>query len=290
MVSKISIVIPAYNEEPVIAKVVRGVREVLDELDYEYEILVINDGSSDATAAQAAEAGAQVVSHPYNIGNGAAVKTGIRNAQGDVIVLMDGDGQHSPRDIPRLLEFFPGYALVVGARTQNSQSTWLRAWGNRFYNAMASYISGHKIRDLTSGFRALDAGVAKTIVNLLPNGFSSPSTSTISIYRMGYPVKHISIEAAQRVGESKIKILRDGAKFVFIIARIGMLFVPLKICLPLSVVAMAPGLCVALVKLFLGRAWTIPIIISVTVGVLILVLGLISEQIALLRMSSQFRK
>ena len=281
---KVSVVIPVYNEERIIGQVVNQILSVLDSHEFIYEIIVVDDGSEDKSAEVASEAGAVVIRHPYNIGNGAAVKRGIRHATGDVVVLMDGDGQHDPADIPRLLEYVPYYDMVVGARTRDSRGELHRNMANKIYNVLASYIVGRRVEDLTSGFRAINAGIAKSVLYLFPRGYSYPSTVTIALFHSGYSVKYIPIIASARIGKSKIKILRDGIKFLFILARIGTFFSPLRLFLPIGSLVFLPGFLYAIYKLIIGSYWTLPIVISLTGGLLIFVLGLISEQIALLRM------
>jgi glycosyltransferase involved in cell wall biosynthesis len=249
----------------------------------EYEILVIDDASTDDTAAVAAQAGAHVISHPYNKGNGAAIKTGIRAAGGDIIVFMDGDGQHDPRDIPRLLEHMGTYDLVIGARSPRSYQDWGRKNANRAYNILATYICGTAVLDLTSGFRAVRTDLARKFCHLLPNTFSYPSTMTIVMFKAGYNVRFVTIDVSKRVGSSKIKIVRDGFRFFAIIFKIAVLFEPLKIFLPLGVIALLPGAILGIQKLIVGRSWTEAVVASISVGVLIIALGLISEQIAMLR-------
>lgn len=279
---EISVVIPAYNEAAIIGPVVRGVREALD--GRRVEVLVVDDGSADGTAAVAREAGARVLRQPYNKGNGAAVKAGIRAAAGDVIVLMDGDGQHDPADIPRLVGPIAdeGYDMVVGARVKGSQQ-WHRALANGIYNRFASYLTGFVVEDLTSGFRAVRRRLAVQFCYLLPNTFSYPTTLTMAVVRAGYSLKYEPIQAAPRVGKSKIKLLRDGTRFLVIMTRIAVLFSPLKIFLPVGLAVFLPGFFYAVYKLIVRRPWTLPIVISVSIGALIVMLGLISEQIALLR-------
>jgi glycosyltransferase involved in cell wall biosynthesis len=281
----ISVIIPAYNEELVIGQVVKKTREILESHGISHEIIVIDDGSTDATYQAALVAGANVLSQSYNIGNGAAIKRGIRSSKGDILVFMDGDGQHDPEDILRLLEFGNGYEMVVGARSSGSKGSFHRNLANKLYNILASYIVGFIVRDLTSGFRAIDARLARKLAYLLPNGYSYPSTMTIALFRLGYRVKYIPIKASSRVGRSKIKLIRDGLKFLLILARIGTLYAPLRIFLPLSAVMFFPGFFYAIIRLSMGRSWTIPIVISLITGLLFFSLGLISEQIALLRMS-----
>jgi glycosyltransferase involved in cell wall biosynthesis len=280
---KVSVVIPAYNEGGIIGQVIEKVREVLTSNALDHEIIVVDDGSRDSTADEAQGAGARVVRHPYNIGNGAAVKRGIRKATGDVIVLMDGDGQHDPQDILRLLAHIPDYEMVVGARTKESEGKVHRNLANKIYNSLASYIAGRTVEDLTSGFRAIDAAVAKRVAYLFPRGFSYPSTVTIALFHAGQSIKYVPIKASARVGKSKIRLLYDGFKFLLILARLGTLFTPLRLFLPLSALVFYPGFFYAIYKLVIGRPWTLPIVISITGGLLIFALGLLSEQIALLR-------
>lgn len=284
MPQKVSVVIPAYNEQDVIGHVVRSVHEVLERQSCDFEVLVVDDGSTDETMREAENAGATVLRHAYNVGNGAAVKHGIRHATGDIILLMDGDGQHDATDIPHLLAGIGPYQMVVGSRTSQSETSWYRDLANMIYNALASYIVGHRVEDLTSGFRAINAAIAKRIVFLLPNGFSYPSTMTIALFHSGYTVKYVPIKASARVGKSKIKLLRDGISFLLILARIGAFFAPMRIFLPIALLTFLPGFLYAIYRLIVGRSWTLPIVLSVLVGLMVFVLGLISEQIALLRM------
>ena len=210
----ISVIVPVYNEAATIEPVVREIRRVLGQADYTFELLVIDDGSSDGTAEVAAAAGASVIKSPYNIGNGAAVKKGIRRARGSVVVMMDGDGQHDPADIPRLLEYTPAFDMVVGARTNSSQTDFHRDLANRIYNVLASYVCSRKIEDLTSGFRVVKADIAKGFVYLLPNTFSYPSTLTLAVVRAGYGLKYVPIVTTRRIGRSKINLVRDGLRFL----------------------------------------------------------------------------
>jgi len=229
---KITIVIPAKNE----AKNITGVLHSIQALKLDAEILVINDGSTDNTAALAKQEGARVISHPYSQGNGAAIKTGARNAQGEITIFMDGDGQHNPMDIPDFIQKLDeGYDMVVGARNPKSQASLLRRLGNAFYNRFASIMTGHKIEDLTSGFRAVRTDKFRKFIYLLPNGFSYPTTSTMAFFRSGFPVAYLPIHAGQRKGKSHIRLFRDGARFFIIIIRIGALFSPMRLFLPVSI-------------------------------------------------------
>jgi glycosyltransferase involved in cell wall biosynthesis len=282
---KICVIIPVHNEVSSIGQVVRSVRAVLDGLPVEYQVTVVDDGSEDGTGEEAASAGAVVLSRPYRNGNGAAVKHGIRSVDGDVIILMDGDGQHKAEDIPRLLEPMAEYEMVVGARSTDSETEFHRDVANRFYNILASYIVGYHVEDLTSGFRAIDGHVAKKVAYLFPNGFSYPSTCTIALFRGGYSVKYMPVQTRYRIGNSKIRLFRDGLRFLLILLRIGTLFRPLRIFIPVTIAVFLPGLVLATYRLAIGRPWTIPVVISFTAALMLFAMGLISEQIALIRMS-----
>ena len=283
---EISIIMPAKNEAEGIGPVVAKVREVLDGLGRPYEIIVVDDGSSDQTAEKAHEAGAVVLCHPYNIGNGAAVKTGIRYARGSVLVMLDADGQHPPEQIPRLLEMVEKYHMVVGARNAESDTSVHRNLANRIYNFFASYVCGRRIEDLTSGFRAVRAGVAKEFVTLLPNTFSYPSTITLATVRSGYSLAYLPIKGAKRHAnsKSKIRLLRDGSRFFLIIFKITTLFSPMKIFLPVSIVTFLTGVGYGLYKIFMldgryGPTSQMMIVFSM----LMFLIGLVSEQITQLR-------
>ena len=236
-----TVVIPAYNEAQVIERVLGGLGKLADR---RFEIIVVDDGSTDGTAAAAAAALAgldgaagacgRVVSHPYNIGNGAAVKTGIRQARGERILFMDADGQHAVDDLPRLLASLDRFDMAVGARSKESQAGWHRRRANGFYNRFASYVARRPIKDLTSGFRGLRQEVARRYVSLLPNGFSYPTTITLCLMRGGFSVDYIPIEARRRAGKRKIKLLSDGSKFLLVILKSCMLFSPMRSFLPVS--------------------------------------------------------
>ena len=279
---RLSIVMPAYNEAAVISRVVASTRSCYPD-PQEVEVLVVDDGSTDGTDAVAAAAGARVIRHPYNKGNGAAVKTGIRAARGEIVVMMDADGQHDPSEIERLVTSIGEYDMVIGAREGKDQQ-WHRRLANTLYNSLATYMSGFAVRDLTSGFRAIRRELALGFCYLLPNTFSYPTTLTMAVIRAGYSLKYEPIRVRKRTGKSKIKLLRDGLRFLLIMVRIITIFSPLKVFLPIGMAVFLPGFIYATYKLIVHQPWTLPIVISVSVGTLIVMLGLISEQIALLRM------
>jgi glycosyltransferase involved in cell wall biosynthesis len=280
----LSIIIPAYNEEQIITTVIGNVRAAAEQTGESFEILVINDGSTDDTAHSASLAGACVLSHPYNIGNGAAVKTGIRAARGEVILMIDGDGQHRAEDIPRLVQHFPEYDMVVGARTRQSVAGWHRRLANYTYNWLASYVCGRKIDDLTSGFRAIKTHIAREFLSLLPNTFSYPTTLTLAVVRSGYSLLYEPVTTHARVGKSKIHLLRDGSRFFLIIFKVTTLFSPLKIFIPISILMFLLGFGYGLFKIiFLGQRYGPTSAMLMTVSVLIFMVGLVSEQVAQLR-------
>lgn len=280
----VSVIMPAYEEEQAIGGIVEKVRKVMEQLGLSHEIIVVNDGSRDQTAQAALEAGARVCTHPYNMGNGAAVKTGIRHAMGDSIVLMDADGQHPPEEIPRLLEKLGPYDLVVGARSTGTKASMHRNFANAVYNRLASYVSDRKIEDLTSGFRAVKTSIAKEFVNILPNTFSYPTTLTLAVVRTGYSLVYVPFAAPAREGKSKIKIFRDGARFFLIILKIATLFAPLKIFLPASLLMFLTGMGYGLFKIFVLHTRYGPTsAMLMTIAVVVFLMGLISEQVTQLR-------
>ena len=275
-VYKISIVLPAKNEAGAIQQTVKAIKQ-LNRVD---EIIVVNDGSTDDTAQIAEQAGAKVISHPYSKGNGAAIKTGARNAIGDVIVFMDADGQHDANDILKLIEKIEqGYDLVVGARQKGSQASMGRGIANKLYNNLASYMSEHKVEDLTSGFRAVRAEKFKEFIYLLPNGFSYPTTSTMAFFRAGYSVTYVPIHAAKRIGKSHIHPIKDSVRFFLIIFKIATLYSPLKMFLPFAVLLFTLGSGWYGYTLYEYQRFTNMSALLYTGSIMIFLMGLISEQI-----------
>ncbi|MDY6974119.1 MAG: glycosyltransferase family 2 protein [Thermodesulfobacteriota bacterium] len=278
--TRVSIIIPAYNESKTIGSLVREIRN----LYYGFEIIVVNDGSSDDTGRIAKEAGAIVYSHPYNIGNGAAVKSGIRIASGDILVFMDGDGQHKPEDIDKLLDQFPEFDMTVGARQKGKQASLGRSLANKIYNRLASYVAKFPIKDLTSGFRAIKADVARNYLYLLPNTYSYPTTLTLCVLRSGKSVKYIPIENhARKSGKSNIRTFRDGIKFVLVIIKICTLYSPLRVFLPTSLCMFVLGLVYYIYTYFTAGRFTNMSALLLTTSVMIFMMGLIAEQISQMR-------
>ncbi|MEN8381824.1 glycosyltransferase family 2 protein [Acinetobacter radioresistens] len=276
---KLSIVLPAKNESGAIADTIQDIAK----LTIAHEIIVVNDGSTDNTAAIATHAGAKVVTHPYSKGNGAAIKTGARTATGDIIIFMDADGQHDPQDIPRLLEKIEqGYDLVVGARQKGSQASLGRGVANILYNNLATYMTEHRVEDLTSGFRAVRADKFHEFLYLLPNGFSYPTTSTMAFFRAGYSVTYVPIHAAKRIGKSHIHPLKDGVRFFLIIFKIATLFSPLKMFLPIAVVLFLMATGWYGYTLWDAGRFTNMSALLYTGSVMVFLMGLISEQVTAL--------
>ena len=277
----LSIIIPAFNEEDAIGDTILGIHSLKLE---QCEIIVVNDGSTDNTARVAEAAGARVISHPYNIGNGASVKTGIRCSRGRVLLFMDGDGQHDPKDIPRLVSLIGRYHMVVGARTKASETHLHRNFANRFYNALASFVADFDIHDLTSGFRVMRRDDALRFCDMFPNQFSYPTTSTLAFIRSGRAVAYVPIRTRYRIGKSKIRLLHDGFEFLIIITKIAMSFSPLRIFLPISSCLFFLGLIrYAMTYMWYGR-FTNMAHLLINSSVIIFMLGLIAEQIASLRL------
>lgn len=272
----LSIILPAKNEAPGLRKVLPGLRALFPDA----EVIVVDDGSTDETAAVARDHGARALSTPYSMGNGAAIKRGARAASGEILVFMDADGQHDPALIPRLLEKLEeGYDMVVGARDSSGQANAGRGAANAFYNKLASWMTGHRIADLTSGFRAARAERFRQFLHLLPNGFSYPTTSTMAFFRSAYPVAYVPIPVAARIGKSHIRPVRDGLRFLLIIFRIATLYSPLKLFAPTALLFFLLGLgYYAWTFVTVGRFTNMSaLLLSATV--IIFLIGLISEQI-----------
>ena len=274
--NQLSIILPAKNEAPALAALLPQLRAAQPQA----EIIVVDDGSTDDTRSICESHGVQCLSSPYSMGNGAAIKRGTRAASGDILVFMDGDGQHDPADVARLLDQLNrGYDMVVGARDWSSQAGVGRGIANTLYNWLATKMTGHPVLDLTSGFRAVRADKFREFLHLLPNGFSYPTTSTMAFFRSAYAVTYVPIKAAQRVGKSHIKPIKDGIRFLLIIFKIATLYSPLKLFVPASAVFFLLGCA--------NYAWTYSHYGRLTNGsmlmwsacVIVFLIGLVSEQI-----------
>lgn len=276
---EVTVLLPAYNEEGVIVATIKKIRA----LHPDFEILVVDDGSTDNTLHEAMAAGANVWPHPYNIGNGAAVKSGLRCAQGEWVVMMDADGQHQPEDIARLLEHRDAFDMVVGARTKTSETSAHRDLANWVYNQFASYVTRFNVEDLTSGFRLVRLSVAKQFIYLLPNTFSYPSTLTLGYLRSGRSVKYIPIQTKARTGKSKIKLIKDGTRFFLIITKIATLFSPFRVFLPMSFAFFITGICYYAYTFFTQGRFTNMSALLFNSSIIIFMIGLVAEQISQMR-------
>jgi glycosyltransferase involved in cell wall biosynthesis len=279
METRISVIIPARDEAQALPDCLRGVLAAVPGC----ELIVVDDGSSDGTAVIAAELGACVISHPYPKGNGAAVKTGARAATGEILVFMDADGQHRPEDIPRLLaKLEEGFDMVVGARGMQDHAGAHRGFANAVFNWLATWMVNHHVDDLTSGFRVVRAEHFRRFIYLLPNSFSYPTTCTMSFFRAGFGVAYVPVSMPPRIGKSHIRPFRDGIRFILIIIKIGTLYSPMKLFLPVSGAFFATGLgYYAYTFLVHHRLTNMSALLFIT-SVLVFLIGIVSEQITML--------
>jgi glycosyltransferase involved in cell wall biosynthesis len=273
----VSIIVPAKNEEDGLQKLLPALRAQLPHA----EIIVVDDGSTDDTLSICAKHNVTVVRHPYSMGNGAAIKSGARAAGGNILVFLDADGQHSPEDIPHLLEKLDdGYDMVVGARSSSSQAGTHRAIGNGIYNRLASYMIGQEVADLTSGFRVVRTDKFRKFLYLLPNGFSYPTTITMAFFRSAYPVAYVPIQTAPRHGKSHIHLLKDGLRFFVIILKIGALFSPMRLFLPVSFALFITGVCYySYTYVMYGRFTNMSALMFIA-SMLTFLIGIVSEQVS----------
>jgi glycosyltransferase involved in cell wall biosynthesis len=278
-----SVVVPAFNEGRSIGPLVTELRSVAKWR----EILVVDDGSGDDTGSRAEAAGARVIRHPYNKGNGAAVKTGLRQATGLFVLIIDADGQHRPSDGPRLVARLDTYDLVIGARSGRTQATAFRRLGNAMLNQTASYLTTRPIPDLTSGFRAAKRSCLMEFLHLLPNGFSTPTTTTLAFLKAGYSVHFEPVDAARRQGASNIRLASDGVSFVLILLKVITIFSPMRIFLPISVAAFLLGASYAAWTILTQSHVTNSSVLLILLSVVIFLVGLVSEQISSLRLEGR---
>lgn len=274
---KISVILPAKNEAEGLRRTLPALARVLPEA----EVIVVDDGSTDETAEVARAAGAKVLSSPYSMGNGAAIKRGARAASGEVLVFMDADGQHDPADIPTLLgRLDGGFDMVVAARDGSGQASVGRSFANGLYNRLATWMTGHPVKDLTSGFRAVNATKFRDFLHLLPNGFSYPTTCTMAFFRSAYSVDYLPVQVGKRVGQgSHIRPLRDGVRFLLIIFKIATLYSPLKLFAPTAIAFFTTGLCYYAYTYLTMNRFTNMSTLLFSASVIIFLIGLVSEQI-----------
>jgi len=282
----ITVVIPAYNEDKTVAEVVRGSQQALPQA----RILVIDDGSTDATALEAKSAGADVISHPLNKGNGAAIKTALRNITGGRVAVLDADGQHDPRDLARLIKGLEQYDLVVGSRSfTNGDGSILRNFGNLALRRLASFLAEQDIPDLTSGLRAFRHSVAVRFLHIYPNGYSFPSTSTLSFITAGYNVGVVPVRARSRPAEteSKLRPFRDGFRFLMFMLRIITLANPNKIFFPTGLIMVLAGMALTIRNLVLFAQFSGGTILFLAGGLNVIFFGLVLDQFASLRLQER---
>jgi len=276
---RLSILLPARNEA-------QSLERLLPELRSQHtdaEIIVVDDGSTDTTDQICQQQNVKRIAHPYSMGNGAAIKSGARVASGEILVFMDADGQHDPADIPRLLEKIDqGYDMAVGARAYDSHAGQHRALANTLFNRLASWMVGHRIEDLTSGFRAVRNDRFRRFLHLLPNGFSYPTTTTMSFFRAGFPVAYVPVQARKREGKSHIHPLRDGMRFLLIIVRIGTLYSPFRLFLPISLGFFLTGLAYYAYTFITQGRFTNMTALMFSSSILTFLIGIISEQVTAL--------
>jgi glycosyltransferase involved in cell wall biosynthesis len=294
----LTIALPVYNEVEAVRTTILAVKDVADGMGVSYEIVAVNDGSSDGTTeildnlASELDGVLRVIKHPYNLGNGASVKTAIRAALGEVLVLMDADGQHNPADIPRLYERVGPYDLVVAARTRQTKGDWPRRFANLAFEALASYLTDFKIKDLTSGFRAFKTELVLGFVHLLPNKFSYPTTTTMAFIKAGHTVDFVTVEAAKREGKSKVRPARDGVRFLIIIGKMVVLFEPLRVFLPAAIMLFLMAVASFVFTLVDESRLHIPnsaVFLAVS-AVIVFLIGMVAEQVAELRISLGSRR
>jgi glycosyltransferase involved in cell wall biosynthesis len=277
--ASVSIVIPAYNEADALGSVISNLRAA----GRWHEVIVVDDGSDDGTADVARAAGARVIRHPYNKGNGASVKSGIREAVAPFILILDGDGQHSADDATRLIALLGDYDLVIGARARDGQASTSRRIGNQVLNGLAAYLTSRPIPDLTSGMRAARASCLREFLHLLPNGFSTPTTTTLAFMKAGYSVRFEPISTSRRIGTSKIKFVSDGASFFLILLKVITIFSPLRIFIPISGAAFVLGAAYAVWTALTQHHITNSSVLLIVFAVIVFLVGLVSEQISTLR-------
>lgn len=273
----VSVVIPCKNEEKTIVNVLDGLLKTYPE----YEIIVVNDGSTDNTSSVLASYdNLNVVTHKHSLGNGAAIKSGARAAKNDVLLFMDADGQHNADQVSKLIDNIAlGYDMVVGARSSSSQATRTRSLGNRIYNKIATFITNHKVKDLTSGFRAVNRKKFLEFISLLPNGFSYPTTITMAFFRTGYQVRYVDVNVSDRIGNSHLSVVKDGIRFLIIIFKVATLYSPLKLIAPVSALTFLSGLGLYSYNYLMFQNFTNMSLLLLLSSIIIFIIGLLSEQI-----------
>lgn len=283
METEITVIIPAYNEEKGIGEVIDKIKDAMENVRASYEIIVIDDGSTDETAAIVKEKGVKLIQHPYNKGYGAALKTGVKNAKGNIVLFIDADVQQNADDIPKLLGPMTEYDMVVGTRTKGSKIPLLRRLGKFILSALANYLAGQKIPDLNSGFRAIKKEIVMKYMGILPNTFSFTTTITLATIKEGYNLKYVPIETGERVGSSKIKLFRDGSRFIMLILRTVALFEPMKVFLPASIALFVAGFSYLVHNLIFYLNVPDTSVLLIVSSLILFFFGLLADQISLMR-------
>lgn len=289
MTHQLSIIIPARNEAQTLPPLVTSLAEIFPAA----EILVVNDGSTDDTVEVLSGLPCDVITNPYPMGNGASIKRGVREARGDLLAFIDGDGQHTARELERVLTLYQSgdYDMVVGARAPRDHASTWRRLANNVFNRLASWMTDRPVLDLTSGLRVANAARFREFLYLLPNGFSYPTTSTMAFFRSGYAVGYQPVTVGSRVAdsESHIRPLADGMRFVIIILRIGSLYSPLKLFLPVSAALFACASLLYAYTFMESNRFTNMSALLYTTSLLTFLIGVVSEQITALTFARRSR-
>lgn len=286
---ELSIILPALNEAPSLEGLLPDLKQAFPDA----EIVVVDDGSSDDTASICERLDCRRVTNPYRMGNGAAIKRGARAASGTNLAMMDADGQHTAEHLKRLWQRFSSdedLDMLVGARSDPDQASVLRRVGNIVFNYLASWMTGQKISDLTSGLRITRANRFREFLHLLPNGFSYPTTSTMAFFRSGYTVAYEPIDVQRREGRSHLKIWREGVRFLVIIFKIGSFYSPLKLFLPASLLLFAAATALYAYTFFTAGRFTNMSALLYMTSLLTFLMGIVSEQITSLMFARRERE
>jgi len=278
---KVTIVIPAFNEETGLQTALEGI--IKQGYQEKYEVLLIDDGSTDNTAEIVKKFPVKLVRHSINKGYGAALKTGIRRATGDYIVIFDSDGQHDPKYVQTIVDMLEEYDMVIGERTSDSFQVKRRQKGKRLIRFIGEYMVEQKLPDYNSGFRGFKKEIIIEMLHLMPNGFSFSTTSTLAFLKEGYSIGTFPIVVEERQGrKSNVKLVKDGSKTLLLVFRIIMLFNPLKVFFPASIIFTIIGLTFGIYGYIIASRFSNSAVILTTLGMFLFFIGLISDQISIL--------
>jgi glycosyltransferase involved in cell wall biosynthesis len=294
---KISVVLPCYNEHEIVGRLLDDILVECDAIssssDVIFEVIVVDDGSTDGTARALERHGKRItiVRHPYNLGNGAAVKRGILESKGEFVLLMDSDGQHPPQNIRPLVEAIAEYDMVVGSRTAMCNTAVHRNFGNYILRKTAEVLADRKIPDLTSGFRIVKRHLLLEYYHLLPEKYSYPTTITLALLRSGRFVRYYPFDNIQRreFGKSNIKPIRDAMRFFNTMLRITMLFNPQRIFMPMSIALFATGCICGLYQFIVTNAIRSASVILFISALFMLTVGLLADQLSQIRRETRWK-